>query len=209
MIKATVFVISTIYGLAHKPSAIYFQSNHQEAGIIRVKDVFQDTLPPLHALKEEEIASLTPSFEDQTLTVELRNGATYTYNHKDWDFENYYPSINKKIADAINNMEMTFTKVENPPEFPGGEEAWDKYIRDFCNQHLKLIKKKGPAEITVQFIVHLKGQVVQIRVVSNPGNPQLSALAMQAIQDGPPWIPAIQNGRTVVCYKLQLLRLSL
>jgi hypothetical protein len=209
MTKPAVVIISAIYGLTYNPSAAYFLSDHQETGSAVVRNVFQDTLPPLHTLKEEEIDSLTPSFADQTLTVVLKNGSTYTYLHKDWDFENYYPSTPRKIADAITHMEMTFTRVEHPPEFPGGEKAWDKYIRDFCDQHRDLIKKKGPADVMVQFTVHLKGQLVHVGVVSNTGDKQLSALAMQAIQDGPAWIPAIQNGRTVVCYKLQLIKLSL
>src|SRR5579864_1946443 len=92
-IKTIAFVISTIYGPAHKPTAIYIQPDLQEKRTAHVKVIFQDTLPPLHSLKEEEIVSLTPSFEDQTLKVVLRNGNTYIYKHKDWDYEDYYPSV--------------------------------------------------------------------------------------------------------------------
>jgi len=208
-IKTTVLAISTIYGFTAFPSSIHVTSHHRESRIAYSASLLQDTLPALHTFKDKDIASIAPSFEHQSLTVTLTNGNTYTYEHKDWDFEDSYPSLNKKIAEAIKNMQMTFTKVEHPPEFPGGEEAWDKYIHDFCTQNQKAIKKDGPAKITIQFIVHLKGQVANIQVLSNPDDSKLSALAMQAIQDGPRWIPAVQNGHTVVCYKAQVVTLSL
>ena len=55
----------------------------------------------------------------------------------------------------------------------------------------------------------MKGQIVDVTVQSNKSRSTLESLAMQAIQDGPPWIPATQNGRKVVSYKVQAVRLGL
>jgi len=118
----------------------------------------------------------------------------------------------KRITEGIHQLQRTFTKVEHEPAFPGGDSAWNAYISQFCSQHQKPIRRHGPAEIWVQFIVHLKGQLVYIRVIpipDQPNDPDLAKLAIEAKKDGPPWLPAVQNGRNVVAYKKQLVKLSL
>jgi hypothetical protein len=171
---------------------------------------FQDSLPPLHTLREEDVVEVIPSFSDQTLTISLKNRTAYVYDPIDWDFEDHYPSTIKRIKDAIHNLQRTFTKMEQEPAVVGGDSAWNQYIIQFCTQHQRPIKRHGPAEIWVQFVVHLKGQIVDLQVISNPSNnDNLAQLAIQAIKDGPPWQSAVQNGRKVVAYKKQLVKLSL
>jgi len=163
----------------------------------------------LHTIREKDIDSITTSFENHTITIKLKSGITYTYLHADWDMEEYDPSLNQQLQAAIKEVKITFTKVEHPPEFPGGEKGWDKYIAGFCRQHNKEINEKGPADITIQFIVHMKGQITDVSVLLNRDRSDLEALAQQAILDGPPWIPAKQNGYTVVSYARHLVKLSL
>jgi len=173
-----------------------------------IGSIAQDTLPPLHTIKEKDIKLISPSFEDQTITVILENEAIYIYHRLDWDYEDYYPSTSKKIKEAIKNIKMTFTKVEHDAEFPGGQEAWDKCIHEFCAKHAGQIGSDGPAEITVQFIVHMKGQLTDISVIANRGGSSLADMAVQAIKESPPWKPAIQNGRNVIAYKAQVVKIS-
>ncbi|MBS1600452.1 MAG: energy transducer TonB [Bacteroidetes bacterium] len=160
---------------------------------------FADSLPPLHLIKETDIAAVTSSFEMNTITVTLKNGIIYSYGHEDWDFEDYYPSLCKKLRQAINDVKITYTKVQHPPEFPGGLDAWDEYIQKFNEQHAWQIEKNGPTTFEVQFIVHLKGQITDLGVIRGPDN-ELQKLAIQAMKNTPPWIPATQNGYKVVSY---------
>jgi len=168
----------------------------------------QDTLPSLHTLHENDITSITSSFEAHSITVTMKNGAVYLYNWKDWDTEDTNPNTPDKIKKAIHDITITFTKTERMPEFIGGDEAWQKYIMDFCTVHQKEIYKNGPAEVTVQFIVHLKGQVTDIEIIAGPENAKMRALAIQAIREAPLWTPAWQNGRQVVCYHKVKVRLQ-
>lgn len=167
-------------------------------------------LPPLHTLKNKDIASVNPSFEDQTITIGLKNGTAYIYHRIDWDFEDTYNSTPDQIRKAIFGITMTFTKAEVAPQFPGGDSAWDGYIQAFCAKHRDAIGDGPPVEITVQFIVHMKGQVNDVQIPANAahGNQDLIKLAKEAIMDAP-WMPAIQNGRNVICYKKQIVRLGL
>ena len=93
---------------------------------------------------------------------------------------------------------MLFTKVEHEPEFDGRKKAWDQYIVEFCRKHQAELKNTNPEDITVQFIVHLNGQVSDLRVVQGGKDPNIVNLTKLAIRESQGWIPAIQNGRKVI-----------
>jgi hypothetical protein len=117
-----------------------------------------DSLPALHILNDKDIASVSASFQTETLTVVLKNDSVLLYPHAIWDFEDYYPSTPKRISDAIKSMERTFTKLECPPQFPGGADSLSAYVKQFCIDHHKEIKHSGHGDILISFVVHLKGQ---------------------------------------------------
>jgi len=71
------------------------------------------------------------------------------------------------------------------------------------------IRSDGPANITIQFIVHLNGQITDLAIVANPDQSNLDALAKKALLEGPSWVPATQNGYTVVSYQRQVVMLGL
>ncbi|HEY4063798.1 MAG TPA: energy transducer TonB [Puia sp.] len=208
-IKIGVVTVALIYSFISKPAPKSFELVSNERLTATIPHILQDTLPALHTIKGDDIDLITPSPEDQTIAVKMKNGIVYTYHRDDWDYEDYSPSINQRLKKAIAGIKRTYTKVEHAPEFPGGGKAWDKYMKDFCDKYRKEIRKKGPAEITLQFIVHVKGQITDVQVISNPNQSKLEDYAIQAIQDGPAWIPGTQNGRKVICYCIQRVKLSL
>jgi hypothetical protein len=200
-ILTCLFIVSVLFG--YKSFAKNY-SNEQYIGIVRV----QDTLPPLHTIPSGEIASVGTSRENASVIVTLKNGNVLSYRRADWDYENYYPSTDKAIKEAIESLTITFTKIEQEASFPGGDEAWEKYRQEFCLQHQKEIRKHGSDEITVQFIVHIQGQVSDVRVIRGGDNEKMANLAISCIQNGPLWIAGVQNGRKMPSYKLQVVKLE-
>jgi hypothetical protein len=184
-----------IHGLAQGKNDIHF--------------FLQDTLPPLHTIKEKDIDKITTNWEAEIITVSLKNGKTYNYKPMDWDYEDHFPKTAKDIVGAIHNMQKTFTRVEHPAVFPGGEEAFKKYLNEYCQNHKDEITGHGRAEFLVQFIVHLHGQKENVEIVLNKNGSDLSNLAIDAITSGPAWEPAVQNGRPVVSYVRQLITIGL
>src|SRR6201991_693461 len=207
MILKTILTIAAIHGISSTTLPAPSQ-NSRKPIIVNAKNDSRDSLPPLHTIKENDIKSVTTSFETQDITVTLKDSITYTYHNTDWDMEEYYPSLNKKLREAIRNVKMIFTRVEHPAEFPGGSIAWEKYITEFCKQYNEEIKKSGAADITIQFIVHLNGQITDLDVVSNPNQSNLDALAKKALLEGPSWVPATQNTYPVVSYQKQTVKLG-
>lgn len=168
---------------------------------------FSDSLPPLHSFKEEEIDTVIASYKNQTIDVKLKTGINYTYHKDDWSREDD-GKLPGKLNVATALITRTYTKVQSPPSFPGGDDAWKKYIQEICSRNKKLIRKEGPAVIFVQFTVDNNGEISNIRVASSNPPPGLAALAQKAIEDSPAWLPGSENGRKVVCFKIQKIEFN-
>jgi len=94
------------------------------------------------------------------------------------------------------------------PQFPGGEEALNDYLTEYCRRHNDQLPKHKQVTVFVQFTVHSNGQLTDLRVASQDVDPKLGDLAMQALQEGPKWNSATQNGRKVICFKVLPLVLA-
>ncbi|MES2332030.1 MAG: M56 family metallopeptidase [Bacteroidota bacterium] len=93
----------------------------------------------------------------------------------------------------------TFTVVQEPAKFPGGQDAWQRFLRRTLNPDI--IKKKGgpPGKYTVQlsFIVDKEGAISEVEALTDPGYGSKED-AIRVLSSGPKWIPATQNGKKVI-----------
>jgi len=108
----------------------------------------------LLSFHQEDIDTVFAYYKTKSITVRLKTGESYTYQRDQWKnitLNSTPPSIDH----AIFMLDATFTRVEVPPSFPGGPQAWDAYLQKVCSetQNQRLIKRKGPAVVEVQFIV--------------------------------------------------------
>lgn len=93
---------------------------------------------------------------------------------------------------------VTFTKVENPPSFPGGDTAWINYLIKNLRYPDEAIKKKVSGTVIVQFIIDEKGNITDIEAIKGPK--ELRAESERIIKESGKWIPGRQNNRTVKAY---------
>lgn len=123
-----------------------------------------------------------------------------------------HQNINEpKNSDTIpeKKYRQVFTKAEIMPIFPGGENAWNRYIEKQLQENFEALitdGKEGVCEIA--FIVNTEGFVSDLNVKSMP-NTKLASVLLDALKKGPQWIPAIQNGRKVFCWQTQKLTFRL
>jgi periplasmic protein TonB len=97
--------------------------------------------------------------------------------------------------------DKVFTKVENEPEFPGGQEAWLKYIQTVIQKNADLlITDHNEGTCLLEFIVNVNGNVSDVTATTMK-NSRLAEVSVNAIKEGPKWKPAIQNGHIVASYK--------
>ena len=92
-----------------------------------------------------------------------------------------------------------FTQTQTPAHFPGGEEAWQKYLQRNLNRDMIVEKGGPPGKYTVEvtFIVDKEGNLSDIRAENDPGYGTKEE-AVRMIKKGPRWVPAEQNGKKVI-----------
>lgn len=107
-------------------------------------------------------------------------------------------SGNGKLNADVNDGNIIFTTVEIPAQFPGGFDAWKKYLERNLNAGLPAENgaQAGKYTVMVSFVVDKEGNISDVKAENSPGF-GTEAEAIKIIKKGPKWQPAIQNGRKV------------
>jgi len=97
------------------------------------------------------------------------------------------------------DYDKVFTVVQIPAQFPGGLEAWARYLRNNLNSGLPVENGAPPNKYTVfvTFIVDKVGRISDVQAENDPGYGTKEE-AIRVIKKGPDWKPAVQNGRNVI-----------
>jgi TonB-dependent SusC/RagA subfamily outer membrane receptor len=103
--------------------------------------------------------------------------------------------------------DKVFTKVETEASFPGGPQAWVKYITRQIQASIDTFTNADYGTCVVRFIVNTDGSVSDVQATTMKGT-RLAKISVNAIKTGPKWIPASQNGHTVAAYRLQPVTLT-
>ncbi len=112
------------------------------------------------------------------------------------------PAIERDtLADKV------FTKVENEAAFPGGPAAWQTYIAKKILASLDSFTEADYGTCLLKFIVNTDGSLSDVQATTMKGT-HLAKVSIYAIKNGPKWIPASQNGKTVAAYRLQPITLT-
>ena len=138
----------------------------------------------------------------QSLTVLKGESAIKKYGERG---KNGAIEITTKIHaqnNAVRGADKVFTKVENEASFPGGQSAWVKYISKAIRDSIGKFTEADYGTCVLRFIVNANGEVSEV-VATTMNGTELAKVAINAIEKGPKWIPATQNGYTVACYRLQ------
>lgn len=107
---------------------------------------------------------------------------------------------------GMQDMEETFRTVEIESEFPGGHEAWKKYLEKNLNTETATGNGAplGKYTVILAFKVDKQGNISDITVEKDPGYGTAEE-AKRVIKKGPSWKPANQNGRLVSSIKRQAI----
>lgn len=110
---------------------------------------------------------------------------------------------NKKIVEGEplvkeEKYDKVFTVTQVQASFPGGKDAWQKYLEKNLKSNIP-VEKGAPAgkyTVIIDFIVKADGSLTDLKIANNPGY-GTGEEALRMISKGPKWVPAIQNGRAV------------
>ncbi|MEO8860135.1 MAG: N-acetylmuramoyl-L-alanine amidase, partial [Ginsengibacter sp.] len=171
--------------------AVYGQKGKNGVILILSKPAKSNTSMIMHA--NEDINSTT---------IHLKN------ENNNNDNVNTLLNKNLNISKATDSLpDKVFTKVENEASFPGGQQAWIKYIVSKIQAVQDSFTNKDFGTCLIKFIVNTDGSISHVEATTMK-HTHLAETAMNAIKTGPKWIPATQNGQTVAAYRLQPVTLT-
>lgn len=104
------------------------------------------------------------------------------------------PANNDDVADS--DTIAVFTAVENVPEFPGGLEAFGKFLGHNIKYPATAREQKIQGRVIITFIVEKNGALSNEKIVRGITD-DLNNEALRVIALSPKWKPGIQNGRPV------------
>lgn len=100
-----------------------------------------------------------------------------------------------------NDEDPIFKTVEIESSYPGGIEAWRRFLIKTFKYPQEAIDVEVQGTVVVQFIVDKEGIVSHVEAISGPA--ELRAEAVRVITKSGKWTAAIQNGVPVKSYKKQ------
>jgi N-acetylmuramoyl-L-alanine amidase len=112
----------------------------------------------------------------------------------------FYPKTPVK-SDPDN---IIFEKAQVEAEFPGGLQAWSRFVEKNLNAQGPTTNKAPQGNYTVitKFIVKRDGTISDVKALTKHGY-GMEEEAIRLIRRGPKWTPAIQNGKPVNAYRQQ------
>lgn len=96
----------------------------------------------------------------------------------------------------------TFIPIEKEAVFPGGEQAWQRYIQKAIQRQSDEFSNADYGTCVVKFQVDVNGNVSNVEATTMNGS-KLAEISVNTISKGPKWIPAMQNGHYVTAYRYQ------
>lgn len=98
---------------------------------------------------------------------------------------------NKKTSN-----DKVFEKVEDMPEFPGGEQAMMDFVGKNVQYPKEAMEKEISGRVLVGFIVEKDGSVNEVKIVRGIGG-GCDEEAVRVVKAMPKWKPGKQDGKTV------------
>ncbi|UFH54290.1 energy transducer TonB [Spirosoma sp. KNUC1025] len=97
-----------------------------------------------------------------------------------------------------------FSKVEEPPQFPGGMDKFTDYLKKNLHYPKAARKAKLEGSIVVNFVVTEDGRITDVKLYNSLGL-GTDEEALRLIENMPNWTPGKQAGKAVnVRYNLPI-----
>ena len=115
----------------------------------------------------------------------------------DGEIGEYLEPLEGIIEDPVDKGEP-FAIVDQMPEFPGGQEALDKYIQENlrCGEMINKYQVDAVGRIFVGFIIEPDGSITNVRVIRGIYK-HYDEEAIRVVESMPKWKPGMQKGKPV------------
>lgn len=100
------------------------------------------------------------------------------------------------LSNGTNETDDVFTVVENPPKFPGGDDARAAHFSKVITYPESARKDKVEGIVYVTFIVEKDGSISNTRILRGVRK-DIDEVALRAVSSMPLWEPGTQRGKPV------------
>lgn len=100
------------------------------------------------------------------------------------------------VAQSDEASEKIYAAAEQMPQFPGGEAALMKYMRNNIKYPVIAIENGIQGNVIVQFVVKKDGTIGTVKIVRGV-SPELNKEAIRLCKSLPNFIPGTMNGEAV------------
>jgi TonB family protein len=200
--------------------AYWFDDNAQFAQFNRWESVFADN--EYKKIKDTEVVDqggLMTSYQNDTYAVRLtKYGKEMFYSILIWNKKHadaYFAEARRKeqaksdekeksaqsehIGTKTEESNNVLLHAETMPEFPGGEQALNKFISENL-QYPEVSKESGiQGRVFAKFVVQRDGTISDIQIVRSL-DPACDKEVIRIIRKMPQWKPGTQNGKSVPVY---------
>lgn len=121
----------------------------------------------------------------------LESTGNYATGRKDGVWKRYDPrggELAEKVYDLSHLANLVYTMAQTMPEFPGGEEAMVRYLKENVG--------RTPRNAMATFVVERNGQVDNV-FVTGVDDPTLKEKITNTINTAPRWQAGVQDGQPV------------
>ncbi|MCC8426892.1 TonB family protein [Mucilaginibacter sp. UR6-11] len=116
----------------------------------------------------------------------------------------YKADINQPVTDTVNN-DTVFVKVDKEPAFPGGTDAYIKFLSKNIKYPEIMRDRQIENDVNLQFIVEIDGSLSHFKVLNGPGY-GTEEEALRVMKLSPKWTPGYKKHRAVrVLFKMPVI----
>ncbi|MFK3648799.1 energy transducer TonB [Lysobacter enzymogenes] len=107
-------------------------------------------------------------------------------------------------APAIGFIPAPPERVEQMPQFPGGEASLKAYLKESLQYPAQALENQTRGLVVAEFVVDVDGTLKDVKIIRDIGG-GCGAEAKRLVQNMPPWQPGRQGGEAVkVSYRLKI-----
>ena len=119
----------------------------------------------------------------------------------------------KFVVDGAQELADVFHKVENPPEFRGGEDSLQKFLNEFLRENndyysLMAQRMEMSGTVFVSFVVEKDGRISNIKIIKGGPSLTLDKEAFRIVKLMPKWDPGTIGGEAVRAWYDMLIRFT-
>jgi TonB family protein len=120
----------------------------------------------------------------------------FAFDKDETNFSEKRSTVQPVSTIVSNQQEKVYDKVEQMPEFPGGEYALKKHISSEVKYPTEAAKAGIQGKVYVTFVITKEGKVTDAKIVKS-ANPLLDQEALRVIGSLPNWTPGKEKGVNV------------